>query len=119
MYNFFPGEIFRRHLRTKFEVLVSRAIKASEVRSMSVIVCPLVSNSSSFQYRALCTACNKSISVSGQGKQALYQHAKGPAHKEKAAIKFGRSSQPRLAFLNMDEQPDEGNEGVNICHVAL
>ena len=55
------------------------------------------------QYHAVCTACNKTIKVSIQGKGALLQHSRGPSHKSKADIKYGRSSQQRLAFRNLDQ----------------
>ena len=41
------------------------------------------------------------MSVQGQG--ALLQHSGTDGHKNKARVRFGRSTQQRLPFLNLDQ----------------
>ena len=50
-------------------------------------------------YRAYCTICSKSVSISNQGKAALIQHARGTIHKEKVRIKMGLSEQGQLPMM--------------------
>ena len=50
-------------------------------------------------YRAYCTICSKSVSISNQGKAALIQHARGTIHKEKVRIKKGLSEQGQLPMM--------------------
>ena len=50
-------------------------------------------------YRAYCTICSKSVSISNQGKAALIQHARGSIHKEKVRIKKGLSEQGQLPMM--------------------